>query len=117
MNVLVVDDHPANRLLPAAILRKQGCCVVEAASGEDALIELARARFDCVLLDISMPGIDGDEVCRRIRADERLCGIRVIAYTAHAMQGDESRIMEAGFDDILIKPISRAGLLEKLGLS
>ncbi len=116
MHILIVDDQPTNRLLPAAILRKQGCTVSEAASGEEALDYLSRAAADCVLLDISMPGISGDEVCRRIREDERLRGLRVIAYTAHAMHGEEHRIMQAGFDDIIIKPISRATLLKALRL-
>lgn len=116
MHVLIVDDNPVNRLLPSAILRKEGCSVAEAANGEDALAYLAREKVDCVLLDISMPGLSGEEVCERIRKDASLAGLRVIAYTAHAMPEEKQRIMGAGFDDLLIKPISRAGLLKALGL-
>lgn len=116
MHVLIVDDNPVNRLLPSAILRKEGCSVAEAANGEDALTYLAKDRVDCVLLDISMPGLSGEEVCERIRKEPTLAGLRVIAYTAHAMPEEKQRIMSAGFDDLLIKPISRAGLLKALGL-
>ena len=117
MHVLIVDDNPVNRLLPSAILRKEGCSVAEAASGEEALDYLSRTRPDCVLLDISMPGLSGEQVCERIRQDGNLAGLRVIAYTAHAMPEEKQRIMGAGFDDLLIKPISRAGLLAALGLA
>lgn len=116
MRVLIVDDHAANRQLPAAILRKLDCEIAEAACGEDALAYLATHEVDCVLLDISMPGISGEEVCERIRADPRLQHLRVIAYTAHAMQSDEARIMQAGFNQLLAKPISRATLLAAVGL-
>lgn len=117
MHVLIVDDNPVNRLLPSAILRKEGCTVAEAACGEDALTYLAKDKVDCVLLDISMPGLSGEEVCERIRQDPSLAGLKVIAYTAHAMPEEKQRIMGAGFDDLLIKPISRAGLLAALGLT
>ncbi len=116
MRVLIVDDHAANRQLPAAILRKLGCEIAEAESGEAALAHLALHDVDCVLLDISMPGLSGEEVCERIRADPRLQRLKVIAYTAHAMQSDEARIMRAGFDHLLVKPISRAALLAAVGL-
>lgn len=113
MHVLIVDDNQINRVLPAAILKKEGHVVAEAASGEQALSWLAENRPDCVLLDISMPGMSGEEVCRRIRGElaASLAGLRVIAYTAHAMPEERERIMNAGFDDLLIKPISRAALL------
>lgn len=117
MHILIVDDQPTNRALPSAILRKQGCTISEATSGEEALAYLNGPLPDCVLLDISMPGISGEEVCRQIRQDERLKSLKVVAYTAHAMHGEERRIMQAGFDDILIKPISRAGLLAAVGLA
>lgn len=116
MHVLIVDDNQINRVLPTAILKKEGHTVAEAASGEQALTWLAENRPDCVLLDISMPGMSGEEVCRRIRSDllDRLQGLRVIAYTAHAMPEERERIMNSGFDDLLIKPISRASLLAVL---
>lgn len=111
MRILIVDDNTINRVLPSAILKKEGHEVAEAASGEQALTYLAGNRPDCVLLDISMPGMSGEEVCRRIRKEACLAGLRVVAYTAHAMPEERDRIMQAGFDDLLIKPISRASLL------
>ncbi len=117
MHILIVDDNLTNRKLPAAILGKAGCTIVEAENGDQALSLLARDHFDCVLLDISMPGITGDEVCRRIRQNPDLANMRVVAYTAHAMSGDGSRIMDSGFDALITKPISRNILLEAVGLA
>lgn len=109
-HVLVVDDNATNRKLASALLKKRGWLVEEAANGLAALAALATDAFDAVLLDISMPGMDGEEVCRRIRADSRLTRLRVVAYTAHAMPHEKQEIMSAGFDDILIKPVSMAAL-------
>ena len=109
--VLVVDDHPVNRLLVSVMLREAGCVVAEVEGGQQALDRLVVEAFDIVLLDISMPGLSGDEVCRRIRAEPRLAGLRVIAYTAHAFEDERSRILSEGFDALLTKPISREGLL------
>lgn len=113
-HILIVDDHPINRRLPAVILRDAGWITEEAESGENALSLLAQNRYDAVLLDISMPGMSGEEVCRRIRADSRLKSLRIIAYTAHAMEENRREMMDAGFDWILVKPISRESLLESL---
>ncbi len=113
--ILIVDDHPINRRLPAVILRDAGWTIDEAASGEDALSKLVNASYDAVLLDISMPGMSGEDVCRRIRADGQLKHLRVIAYTAHAMEENRDDIMNAGFHSILVKPISRQSLLDALG--
>ena len=74
------------------------------------------ADYALVLLALLMPGLSGEQVCERIRQDSNLTGLKVIAYTAHAMPEEKSRIMGAGFDDLLIKPIARAGLLAALGL-
>jgi two-component system, chemotaxis family, chemotaxis protein CheY len=112
--VLIVDDHPINRRLPEVILRDAGWLTDEAENGEQALAKLAAGSFEVVLLDISMPGMSGEEVCRRIRADERLKHLRVIAYTAHAIEESRPSLMQAGFDWLLIKPISRQSLLEAL---
>ncbi len=108
--VLIVDDNEINRRLAVALLKKRGWETEETESGGAALARLAAASFDCVLLDISMPGMDGEEVCRRIRANPALAGLRVIAYTAHAMASEKTRILQAGFDDILVKPITSSSL-------
>lgn len=112
--ILIVDDHPINRRLPAVILGDAGWIIDEAANGEDALTRLGSASYDAVLLDISMPGMSGEDVCRRIRANGRLQHLRVIAYTAHAMEENRDDIMNAGFHGILVKPISRQSLLDAL---
>jgi CheY-like chemotaxis protein len=104
--LLVVDDNAVNRKLAAAILKRRGWAVTEVQNGEDALSCLANERFDAVLLDISMPGIDGETVCRHIRNEPTLAGLRVVAYTAHAMEHEKRRIMSAGFDDLVVKPTS-----------
>jgi two-component system, chemotaxis family, chemotaxis protein CheY len=109
-HILVVDDNAINRKLAIALLKKRGWVVQEADSGQAAIACLVDGAFDAVLLDISMPGMDGETVCRHIRADARLAGLRVVAYTAHAMEHEKKKIMDAGFDDIVIKPVTMAAL-------
>lgn len=114
-HALVVDDNIVNRKLAVAMLKKQGWTCEEVDSGDAALALLAqRADFDCVLLDISMPGLTGDEVCRRLRTMEQTRSLTIIAYTAHALESEKAEIMSAGFDDILIKPVSLENLVAKL---
>lgn len=108
--ILVVDDNSVNRKLAIALLKKRGWEIAEAQSGEQALEMLRASPFDYVLLDIGMPGIDGCEVCRRIRLAGVSGLLRVIAYTAHAMESEKQEIMAAGFDDIIIKPVTIDGL-------
>mgnify|MGYP000565413285 CR=1 FL=1 len=86
-HALVVDDHPTNRLLAAALLRKLGWTVFEAASGEAALALAAQQSFRLVLLDISMPGLSGEDTCARLRAAHSTPAIHIVAYTAHAFLG------------------------------
>ena len=111
----MVDDNAINRKLAVALLKRRGWETEEAETGLAALKRLAEsAPFDSVLLDISMPEMDGEEVCRRIRASTKWAGLRVVAYTAHAMESERQRIMSAGFDSILIKPISANDLIQAL---
>jgi CheY-like chemotaxis protein len=112
--VLVVDDNAINRKLAVTLLKKRGWETAEADSGQTALARLDESGFDAVLLDISMPGMDGESVCREIRADARFVGLTVVAYTAHAMEHEKQKIMAAGFNDILIKPVTMAALLSAL---
>lgn len=114
MNFLIVDDNAINRRLPEIMLTQLGHTCLQAADGAQALEMLQRHPVDCVLLDISMPGMTGNEVCRQIRADAALAGCYVIAYTAHAMPDERARIMAAGFDDLLLKPISKDALGQAL---
>lgn len=118
MKTLIVDDHAHNRLLPKALLGKFGHVTVEAASGPAALELIEQdPDIDRVLLDINMPGMTGTEVCRQLRQSARGQGLLIVAYTAHAYPHEFDQIMSAGFDELLIKPISREGLLAALRLA
>lgn len=102
--VAVVEDNADNRLLVSAILEGR-YDLTEYASGSDALAGLAARPPDLILLDISLPEMDGTEVLRRIRAQAALARLPVIALTAHAMAGDRERYLAEGFDDYVTKPI------------
>lgn len=102
--IAYVEENADNRLLVSAILG-ESYRVVEYESGPDALAGFRREVPDLVLLDISMPEMDGTEVLARMRADPALSGVPVVALTAHAMAGDREKYLGAGFDDYLAKPI------------
>src|SRR4051794_11599252 len=95
-NILVVDDTPANLTLLCGILREGGYRVRPAPSGELALRAAAAEPPDLVLLDISMPGLDGFEVCARIKADPRLLEVPVIFMTAHTAVDDKVKAFAVG---------------------
>jgi CheY-like chemotaxis protein len=116
MRVLIVDDQEVNRLLARTHLERAGVQAEEAEDGQAALARLAAGRFDAMLLDISMPGLSGLDVCRAVRADPALAGLRVVAYTAHAFPQTAGEIMAAGFDALLVKPVRREALLRALGV-
>ena len=102
--IAIVEDNADNRLLLQAIL--DGIYeLVEYENGTDALSGLAESLPDLVLLDISLPGMDGNEILARIRADKSMRGLPVIALTAHAMSGDREKYLAAGFNDYITKPI------------
>lgn len=104
--ILVVDDNMINRRLAIAFVSRLGYATEQAEDGPTALAKLAAEPFDLVLLDISMPGMSGEEVLAAIRGDVRFSGLRVIAYTAHALPEEKQRLIDTGFDDLLIKPIT-----------
>jgi len=104
--VLIIDDDAVNRRLAQVLFQKLGWQVETLDSGERALLHLATHDYDLVLLDISMPGMNGMDVCQHIRADPRLRELRVIAYTAHVLLEEQQRFLARGFDDVLLKPIS-----------
>src|SRR6476660_2633452 len=102
--IAVVEDNADNRLMLQAIL--EGLYdLVEYENGTDALAGLEASLPDLVLLDISLPGMDGNEILARIRRDARLRSLPVIALTAHAMSGDREKYLAAGFNDYITKPI------------
>lgn len=102
--IAVVEDNPDNRLLVQVILEPL-YCVVEYETGPAALTGFQQARPDLVLLDISLPEMDGTEVLQQLRADAALHDLPVIALTAHAMAGDREKFLALGFDDYITKPI------------
>lgn len=108
----VVEDNADNRLLLSAILGDR-YRIVEYANGPDALAAFARSLPDLVLLDISLPGMDGTEILAEIRRDGRMRHLPVIALTAHAMAGDREKFLDAGFNDYITKPIVDESLLLK----
>lgn len=109
-NIALVEDNPDNRMLVQALLDGE-YQVTEYADGPEALDGMRKDSPDLVLLDISLPGLDGVEVLRILRGDAALRGLPVIALTAHAMAGDRDRFLEAGFDDYVTKPITDEELL------
>lgn len=112
--VLVADDNPAGRELVREILQDLVSTLVEAANGPESLQKIREVHPDLVLLDIQMPEMDGYQVLREIRSDPVLRGVRVVALTAFAMQGDRERALSAGFDDYITKPVTVAQLKEQL---
>ncbi len=108
--LLVVDDNAANRKLLDFVLSKQGHDVRTAADGEEALAMLREWRPRMILLDLQLPGIDGLEVARRIKADRATRSIVILAVTAYAMKGDERTAIAAGCDGYLTKPIDTRAL-------
>lgn len=104
--VLVVDDDPVNADLIAYLLKAFGHHPILALGGEAALQEAVASVPDLVLCDIEMPGIDGFEIVRRLRADERFASTQIVGVTALAMVGDREKVLTAGFDGYLTKPIA-----------
>lgn len=104
MRIALVEDNADNRLLVNAIL-EDTYEIDEYESGAEALRGIRESLPSLVLLDISLPAMDGTEVLRRLRADPELSSIPVIALTAHAMTGDRERFLDMGFDAYVTKPI------------
>ena len=111
--ILIVEDVDLNRDLLVQLLEDR-YQLIEAVNGEQGLVLASREQPDLILLDISLPEMDGYEVARRLRADPLLGHIPLIAVTAHAMAGDEQLAIEQGFDDYLAKPIDEEKLWAKV---
>uniref|UniRef100_I2Q6N8 histidine kinase n=1 Tax=Desulfovibrio sp. U5L TaxID=596152 RepID=I2Q6N8_9BACT len=113
LKILLAEDNPINRLFLQELLRNDGHTIKPAVDGQEALEALQNEAFDLVLMDISMPGMDGIEATRRIRgsvSDKIDAKIPIIALTAHAFREDEERFLKAGMDGYLSKPIDPAKL-------
>ena len=112
--ILLVEDNELNRDMLSRRLERKGYAVVMAVDGQQGVDMAASELPALILMDMSLPVIDGWEATRRIKADERTRGIPIIALTAHAMQGDEQKAREAGCDDYDTKPVELLRLLEKI---
>lgn len=112
--VLLVEDNEMNRDMLSRRLMRRGYEVVMAVDGAEGLARAGTDAPDVILLDMSLPVIDGWDVARRLRADAATAAIPIIALTAHAMQGDRERALAAGCDDFDTKPVELERLLLKI---
>jgi CheY-like chemotaxis protein len=111
--VLIVDDEPDNVGVAYKVLSFYGATVHVASNGREGLNMLRTVQHPTfILLDLSMPEMDGWEMHAQLKADVKLATIPVIALTAHVMEGDEARVMEAGFDGYIAKPFRIVGFLD-----
>ena len=112
--ILVVDDYADNREMYSAYLKFQGLEVVEAANGAEALDRAFARPPDLVVMDLSLPGVDGWQATRALKADARTKNIPVIAVTGHALAGAPEHAAEAGCDGFLTKPCLPEDLLREI---
>jgi CheY-like chemotaxis protein len=112
--ILLVEDNELNRDMLSRRLERKGYSVAMAVDGQQGVEMAVSEAPDLILMDMSLPVLDGWEATRRIKIDERTRHIPIIALTAHAMQGDEDKAKEAGCDDYDTKPVELPRLLEKM---
>jgi len=113
--ILLVEDNEMNRDMLSRRLERKGFEVVIAVDGQAGVDMASSTNPDIILMDLSLPVMDGWEATRRLKADSATQSIPVIALTAHAMSGDEVKAREAGCDDYDTKPVNLNRLLEKIG--
>jgi CheY-like chemotaxis protein len=112
--ILVVEDIPANRALASKLLGGAGHEVLAVESAEAALALASERKPALILMDLGLPDMDGWQALERLRANEGTAHVRVIAFTAHAMIGDRDRVIEAGFDGYISKPIDFATFVDSV---
>jgi len=112
--ILLVEDNEMNRDVLARLLQKRGYTIIFAEDGESALTMALAEHPDLILMDISLPKMDGYEVTMRLRLDASMKTVPIIALTAHAMTSDRQRAMDAGCTDYETKPVEFARLLVKI---
>jgi CheY-like chemotaxis protein len=112
--ILIVDDNAINLKLVAYLMKANGYTVVTALDAESAIEAIRSNHPDVILMDIQLPGIDGLELTRRLKADPKTRDIVIVAVTAYAMKGDQAKALAAGCDDYITKPIDTRTLPETI---
>jgi len=112
--VLLIEDNDLNRDMLTRRLQRRGYDIVSATDGEQGVALASSERPDLILMDISLPGLNGWDATRRIRENSATAGIPIIALTAHAMSGDREKTIEAGCDEYETKPVELNTLLAKM---
>lgn len=112
--ILIVEDNPDNRTLITDILLSLGYEVIEAIDGEQGVEKALAERPDLILMDLSLPQMDGWTATAHIKAEEHMQAVPIIALSAHAMVGDREKALQAGCDDYISKPIDLRELQHKL---
>jgi CheY-like chemotaxis protein len=108
--ILIVDDNPTNLKLVAYLMSANGYDVTTAQDADAALAAIARNAPRLILMDLQLPGVDGLELTKKLKADPATKDIIIVAVTAYAMKGDEARALAAGCDAYITKPIDTRGL-------
>jgi len=112
--VLVIEDHEENRRIVRLLLGSAGIEMIEAVTGEEGVAKAEQERPDLILMDIQLPGLDGYEATRRIKANPELRSIPIIVVTSLALSDGEAKARAAGCDDYITKPYSPRQLLAKI---
>ena len=112
--ILVIEDHEDNRRIMRDLLMSAGYEVIEAVTGEEGVTAAETHRPDLILMDVQLPGLDGYEATRRIKANPSLQKVPVIIVTSYALSGDDVKAFEAGCDAYVSKPFSPRELLAKI---
>ena len=114
VQILVIEDQALNRKVVRILLESEGYKVLESVNATEALTHLETSKPALILMDIALPGKSGEELTRLIKSKPKLCSIPIIALTAAAMSGDRERLLKAGCDDYLSKPIDTHVLVERV---
>ena len=112
--ILIVEDNPTNLKLVSDVLEFEGYDILKAVDAEEAQVVLAATLPDLILMDIALPGMDGLTLTRKLKAEERTRGIRIVALTAFAMKGDDQKAFDAGCDGYITKPIDTRKLPDQV---
>ncbi len=112
--ILVIEDHEDNRRILRDLLTNAGYDIIEAVTGEEGVSSAETHLPDLIIMDIQLPGVDGYEATRRIKANPALRHTPIIAVTSYALSGDDAKALEAGCDAYMAKPYSPRELLAKI---